>query len=144
MADIRDTSTHYQRVAQFMDDIGQATPDKVTVPSQEVRRLRAALILEETIEVLDALGFEVEFPDWSAKPDGSVEPMHVAKELADLSVVTMGTLIAFGIPDEELMDRVDSNNDLKVRTGHRDPVSGKWVKSTTHPKPDLDFINDLL
>jgi hypothetical protein len=63
---------------------------------------------------------------------------EVAKEAADLSVVTIGTLSAFGIKDQPILEAVDQNNmEKRGPGGHKDPTTGKWIKPPNHKKPDI-------
>lgn len=114
-------SEHQKRIAEFMRLAGQDLPDHVTVPSREVRELRARLILEEAIETIDALGFCAEVVirnDGSQLMKGPIVVAHdrgynltqVADGCADISVVTVGTLLAFGIADKPLLEEVDRSN----------------------------------
>jgi len=61
-AHMKRTSIHYNRIKEFMKLAGQDTPKKPIEPSSEIRKLRAKLILEEALETISALGFEV-YPD---------------------------------------------------------------------------------
>ena len=85
--------------------------------TQKVKKLRATLILEETKEVLEALGYKI-----TGNCSGGVglsvtralDNDHLIKELCDLIVVTTGTAIAFGIDIELYQDLVDQNNLEKI------------------------------
>jgi len=46
-------------VKNFMREFQQEVPSKPCIPSYEVRKLRAQLILEEAIETIEALGFKL-------------------------------------------------------------------------------------
>ena len=52
-------SEHQKRVESFMRLAKQDVPEKVTIPSDEVCRLRASLILEEALETISSLGCTV-------------------------------------------------------------------------------------
>lgn len=107
---------HQQRIEEFMLKAGQEVPESPTIPSKEIRELRAALIMEECLETIRALGFvpvvddqemtqEVRFVEVQA-PDLE----QIADGCADISVVTIGTLSACGIPDKKLLRMVDKSN----------------------------------
>lgn len=152
-------SLHQTRVEFFMGGVGQEIPVKPTIPSREVRELRARLIMEEAIETCIALGFEPEVDfmgdlkeakdyeinmipigDWDENQEfiyADVNLEEIIDGCADISVVTTGTLSACGIPDLPVLEEVDQNNILKIETGHRNPVTGKWEKAKDHPKPDF-------
>lgn len=136
-------SEHQQRIAEFMKLAGQDLPDHITVPSREVRELRARLILEEAIETIDALGFCAEV---IIRGDGSQQttrPMLIAHDrghnitqiadgCADISVVTIGTLLAFGIADKPLLEEVDRSNLAKF----------ELPKCTAHPDMQMEDIGE--
>ncbi len=52
-------TNHQLRIERFMKLAGQESPQSPVVPDIKVRQLRAALILEEAFETIDALGFKV-------------------------------------------------------------------------------------
>jgi len=115
-------SEHQVRVDDFMRLANQELPEKATVPSSEIRKLRAKLILEEAFETVVALGFSVQA--WATKGAGAsitftelYEPdlVEVADGCADIKVVTTGTLSACGIDDVELQEAVDENNLAKFK-----------------------------
>ena len=151
--------THHERVKLFMQRAGQETPDCIMAapPSAEIRRLRARLILEEALETVAALGCSVtcgvheltasgvKSGDISiiAASEGSL--VDVLDGLADLSVVSMGTVVAYGFNEDEwegVLAAVDTAN-LRKFTGdaHADPGSGKWIKPTGFVGPEADIEN---
>lgn len=118
-------SSHYQRIESFMKLAGQEVPATPQIPSKEVRLLRAKLILEEALETINALGCAVyhqqgihELTMDSAHLHLDYEPnlVEIADGCADISVVTIGTLIACGIHDTELLEEVDKSNLAKFVT----------------------------
>ncbi len=52
-------SDHQIRIERFMELAGQEVKSSPEVPPIGIRQLRAALILEECLETIDALGFKV-------------------------------------------------------------------------------------
>ncbi len=125
----------------------QECPTTPTLPSEDVRRLRAKLILEEALETVEALGFtgyarftetgkgitphEVFLHPHSKGPNLE----EVIDGCCDVSVVTMGTLIACGIPDDLPLLMVDENNLAKFGPGHSIRADGKLIKPPGHAKP---------
>lgn len=142
-------SAHYLRIAEMMEGFGQATPQVPTIPDPKTRELRVRLIVEEALEYAAASGVEVRlrgsldadatlsFAELEFKATGEPDLLEMADGLADLSVVTIGSLVACGIADKPLLEEVDANNLLKVATGHKDPVTGKFIKSPHHPPPGI-------
>ncbi len=147
------TSTeHYERVKTFMQLAGQDTPEYPTEPSLEIRKLRAKLILEEALETIEALGFEVViYPNIELTGTLSNEHYSIKKNnndfnmtevidgCCDISVVTMGTLIACGVPDNPFLEEVDGNNLNKIRRGTI-REDGKLVKPPDHKPPRIKEI----
>ena len=135
---------HYQRVKAFMRKAGQDTPTDVVIPDASARLLRARLILEEALETVQALGVTVQFKGVEVTLDScecnvhdSVDLEGVADGCADISVVTIGTLIAFGIDDEQLLREVDEANLRKFGPGGYAREDGKWIKPQDWTPPDI-------
>lgn len=149
-------TNHYKRVKQFMELAQQAVPEYPTIPNRLTRELRAKLILEEAFETIEALGFTVGVPVRSMEVviDSArlvlverydCNPVQVIDGCCDLKVVTTGTLIAFGVPDEPFQEEVDNNNLLKFGEGGHRNSDGKWVKPPNHPEPNVGgILQDLL
>ena len=135
-----------------MNSKQQAIPTCPTIPSDEVCRLRASLILEEALETIHALGVEVTvggqpvngMPNFNervvdikslafrnvAKPD----LIEIADGLGDLDVVgPCGTASACGIAMEPIKAAIDANNLLKFAPGHSFREDGKLIKPANHP-----------
>lgn len=140
-------TVHQQKIEQFMRLAKQDVPLSPEIPSDEVIKLRASLILEETLETLKALGVSVYFDgidittqkvkDFEIAKEKETNIVEVADGCADISVVTIGTLSAFGIPDQGLLDMVDDNNLEKFGEGHRIREDGKLIKPPNHRPPDI-------
>jgi predicted HAD superfamily Cof-like phosphohydrolase len=138
---------HQLRVERMMRGFGQDIPSQpLEVADDGLRILRARLIMEECLEtVQDGLGVEVSdlgsnvvaFDDlhFEAVP-GKLNMIELADGCADVSVVTIGTLSAFGIKDAPLLREVDANNQAKIDTGRTDE-HGKFVKHPDHKAPDV-------
>lgn len=122
-----------------MRSAGQDVPDKPTMPSAEVRLLRARLIFEEALETIDALGCYVA-PDRKVRIDALAPPNleKIIDGCCDLSVVLTGTLSACGCQDLPFIQEVDAANLRKFEgDAHRDPQTGKWVKPSDFVPPDI-------
>jgi predicted HAD superfamily Cof-like phosphohydrolase len=130
----------------------QATPTELTIPSFEVRRLRAKLILEEALETIQAMGIDI-YVDGSYDGDtltGDLvgyedkdicDPVGVADGLGDLEVVALGTYAAFGMDDEEIFSEVHRSNMTKFPAGYNGTQpDGKWKKPPTYSEPKLRDI----
>lgn len=143
-------SDHQLRIERFMHLAGQEVPDRPTMPSLQVRELRARLILEETLETIKALGFRVYRDPKLASPDAPMQIdtlkfedccrpnlVLIADGCADISVVTTGTLSACGIKDDSLLKIVDENNLAKFGPGGYRREDGKWIKPPDHRPPDI-------
>jgi len=121
---MKQTTEHYDRVKEFMQLAGQDVPEEVTIPSPEIRRLLAKSILEEALETVEALGIIVTIRK------GTLSRLSLIDELAllefrsihepnleelidgctDISVATIRTLIAFGLPDIPFLEETDRAN----------------------------------
>lgn len=115
-------------VRDWMKAFGQETPEKPEIPSLEVRKLRAKLILEEALETLEGLGFKLndpctglQFNIMAALNHCSIVKPNLTEILdgcEDLKVVTEGTLIACGL--------VTPNEDPEV---YEDPYFNEVMRS---------------
>lgn len=139
---------HSLRIREFMQKAGQETPESVTIPADEIRLLRAKLILEEALETITALGVTAHIVDeeerslhrhtdlsFEITADADLE--EVADGCADISVVTIGTLIAFGIDDDAVLEEVDKANLRKFEPGSYRREDGKWMKPPGWTPPDI-------
>ena len=134
---------HINSIRVFMGKAGQETYHTPTVPNPTVAKLRASLILEECLETIEALGFEVKFSNFdgelylkstSKKPD----LVEIADGIADISVVSHGTAIACGIDMIPIIDLVDKSNLAKFEQGGYKRDDGKWVKPPHWIPPDIE------
>ncbi len=122
-------------------------PNRPFMPDEETRRLRAKLLLEEALEQISGLGFDVygENGDYIGNgvefvPNGKENLAEIADGIADVSVINIGTAIACGLPDVPLLEAVDFNNMAKFGPGHSIRADGKLIKPPNHPKPDFAGI----
>ena len=133
---------HQIRVEQFMRLAEQEIPNTPTIPDSKVLELRARLIMEECLETVRAMGFDVYTGAqkidkvWFRKEAGC-DLIEVADGCADISVVTIGTLSAFGIKDQKLLEEVDAHNLSKFGPGGYKDEGGKWIKPKDLKKPDI-------
>jgi predicted HAD superfamily Cof-like phosphohydrolase len=138
---------HHNKVKKFMQLAGQALPNCPTVPNEEVRRLRANLIIEEAIETVRALGFDIvvdnEFCENSIKlelTESGPDLIDIIDGVADLTVVSTGTALACGIDPEPFQEEVDENNLAKFGPGHKIRKDGKLVKPPDFKGPNIELL----
>lgn len=108
------------------------------LPSKQCRQLRAELILEEALETIEALGFDIVYDVRRNGPqvlemtrllyldNNKVNLEGVIDGCCDLKYVTVGTLVAFNIPDMPHDAAVCSANEAKF-------INGKPVAHPTIP-----------
>lgn len=144
-------SPHQRMVDEFMVRAKQELPLKPTIPGEAVRRLRAKIILDEVIETIHGLGFDVVLTgghrilaegNFELSNAGHIPPDldEIVDGCADIKVVTTGTLSACGVPDELVQLEVDINNLAKFGPGGYRREDGKWVKPPTHKPPRIREI----
>lgn len=158
-----------QQVKDWMQAFGQETPEKPTIPSLEVRRLRAKLILEEALETINALGLVVyqtnrsgltRFPlflDMIDFEHDEVNPnlQEILDGCEDLKVVTEGTLVACGLvvePEQKLAmeiegDQYGTYQVPKFKMVYEDPhfnevMRSNWTKLWTYKEVE-EFIKEM-
>jgi predicted HAD superfamily Cof-like phosphohydrolase len=140
-------SEHQRRVEKFMVCGGQDNPSTPTIPSPEIRYLRASLILEEAIETIEALGYELVDEHPMLLPSAKMPIMEdIVDGCCDLSVVTIGTLTACGIPDERFLEEVDINNLSKISPDGRckKDATGKLLKPRGWKPPAIQHLLEQL
>lgn len=143
----KDSSLHHQKVTELYRKIGWQIPDAPEMIADDWRASQARLILEEALEVIEALGFRLRydldgvssgFELTPIPPDERVTLPDLVKEACDLSVVNTAVLVGCGVPDLRVLDLVDENNLQKFGPGgYRHPDTNKWIKPPGHPKPDI-------
>lgn len=140
-------------IREFMEAYGQTVRDEPTtdVTDQE-RVLRGALVIEEALELLQALGLDVEFgpgtqgeitnaKDFTLtiNPEKEIDLVETADALADLDVVVKGGGLTFGIPvDEIVIYEVGPSNMSKLGEDGKPilhPVTGKVLKGPNFVEP---------
>lgn len=123
------------------------TPNRLTpgMPSAEVRLLRARLILEEALEVIDALGVIVstdglnlvicmENINFEAHNDFSLT--EAVDGMCDLKYVTDGTADVLGVDLEPFFEEVHHTNMQKLN-GPKDS-NGKQLKPSGWKPPRIE------
>ena len=68
---------------------------------------------------------------------GDADLCAIVDGCCDLSVVTIGTLSACGVPDELFLKLVDENNLAKFGDGHSIREDGKLIKPSDHKPPAI-------
>lgn len=136
--------THYAKVREFMLKAKQDVPPHPYIPDEKTRELRAALIIEEALETVSALGVTVSLGgepindahlDFEANRTANLE--YIADGCADVTVVITGTALACGIDMSKIQDLVDDNNLAKFGPGHSFREDGKLIKPPGHTPPDI-------
>jgi hypothetical protein len=96
--------------------------DSPTIPSDERVRLRASLVIEEALELVEALFGKDDLLDDArdslhrviARDTVKVDLVAVADALADIDYVVEGTRLEFGINGEPIADEVHRSNMAKA------------------------------
>lgn len=121
-----------QRQKRLHDAWGIVTPARPTFPPLERLELRRRLLAEEAREADDAM--------WRATPPGCAGVFEaVAKELADVVVVTAGAALEYGIPLDRVLAEVMRANESKLGPDGRPLLraDGKVLKGPNYRPPDL-------
>ena len=144
---------HQERIENFMRLAGQVILTRPTIPTIDVRLLRAKLILEEAFETVEALGVRVYhelidddvgmgYGDLVFAANKKPNLIEIADGCADVSVVTIGTLSACGIEDVILLEEVDESNLRKFGPGSYMREDGKWMKPPDWKPPNIQEVFD--
>jgi len=145
------------RVREFFTVMGQELPERVSVPDDKTVQLRAKLVVEETLELVESLIAD----DWKPGVCSVLSPFETTKWLrdalnrllveAELSVdlpafadactdidyVVEGARLAFGIDGEPIMKLVHEAN-LKKLGGPIRESDGKRLKPEGWQPPDVE------
>lgn len=116
--------TNFELVRQFHQAAGALDPGVPTQPPPERVLLRVKLLREEFREVMEAMDC------------GKL--LEIAKELADLLVVTYGTAVEYGLPMNEIFLEVHRSNMTKI--GGPERPDGKLLKGENYRPPDLTSL----
>jgi NTP pyrophosphatase (non-canonical NTP hydrolase) len=122
------TSRHFEAVKAFTEAFNQ--PVGVSLEDDDLLHLREELIAEEYYEVIDEL--------MKVHPD----PAALTKELVDLLYVVYGFAVTFGLPIDEVFERVHRSNMSKLGDDGK-PIyreDGKVLKGPNYEKPNLDDL----
>lgn len=132
-----------KRVTDFMRAVGHPSPS--TPALSGVRRsLRAALILEECLETIDALGFQVidrrsnealTFADLELKSTNEARWASVVDGLVDQIYVVIGTAVEMGLDLNPFFQEVHRSNMSKV--GAPETENGKLQKGSSYRPPQI-------
>jgi hypothetical protein len=152
-------SKHQLMVEVFMAKMRsdkQAIPTAPMIPSLEIRKLRASLMLEECLETIrEGLGIHVvhdlsnivmaEGDKFRFEEDKTRKPnlIQIADGLCDQRVVNDGTGAACGLALEPLEFIVSANNLMKFGPGHSFNELGKLVKPPDFIGPFTDLAREL-
>lgn len=106
------------QVRKWSEKFGQCVAETPTIPSLEVRKLRAKLILEEALKTMAGLGFSVyELTSQATVIEICLPDLKtVADGIAASIFVQLGTAVACGIDMEPIFDEVCRSNMSKLWT----------------------------
>lgn len=138
-----------QVVRKFMQAVGQSAPDTPTEPTKDEKILRARLILEEAIELCNALGISISAMVPQGELINSTDDLYFNNDLifdmvqvvdgcCDLYWVGIGGVaVSCGFSLREPLDEVNRSNLSKIDNGYRRD-DGKWVKGENYSPAYLD------
>lgn len=149
-------------IREFMETFNQTVRTEPTADvTDKERLLRGALVIEEALELLKALGLnfaigknsvpqEITDPKDFAlaiNPDVEIDLVETADAVSDIIVVTKGTALTFGIPVDNLtIDEVMPSNMSKAGPDKKpiyDPVTNKVLKAEGWYAPNIPaFLNE--
>lgn len=150
-------SEHQKSVLKLMNTIRNlgdlpSLPTKPAIPDGKMILAQAKLIWEEVFELFDACNIAVVLKQELGEKTAilpvdidlhildypeDLDLPHIAKEIADISVVNTGMACEFGISDLPVLEAVDDNNLAKFGPGGYLDKNRKWRKPPDHPSPDL-------
>jgi len=147
--DPRRKSAHQHAVEQLLRGIGHPIPTKPEMADTLLLASQLKLIWEEFSELVQGLTSEmyvdpsvdirraIHWKEVTFRGLAFPDLVEVADACGDLMVVIVGMMSLCGISDDNILREINDNNLLKLKNGHLDPVSGKFIKPKDHPKPDI-------
>lgn len=134
-------------VLEFMVAAGQPTATIPYVPTLETRRLHAKLILEETMETIYGMGFDLVWTVDKENPEGAgcyefleraggPDIVETYDGLSDASYVINGAANAWGLNLQAGHDEAHRSNMSKFIDGYRRD-DGKWIKGPSYSPADF-------
>lgn len=143
------TANSYERVREFHETFGHPVADEPTIANDDRLVLRLALILEEAIELADAMGFATDdlkdSADYMLNKIGprvyedDVDIVAVADALGDLEYVTNGAALEMGIDLPAVVTEIHRSNMTKLGPDGK-PIyreDGKILKGEGYEPPNL-------
>lgn len=136
-------SKAYEMLREWHEKFGVPIRSECGAPSEERRRLRVALILEEFEEFAYASGF-INDLDGLRRLDNihGGDPVEAADALGDLLYVVYGAALEWGIPIDAVFAEIHRSNMTKVwpdgTVHYRD--DGKVIKPPTYSKADIKGV----
>ena len=136
---------HVNVVRKFSKLAGQSSPDAISSPTDDERKLRAKLILEEAFETIEGLGVLVSYNGRPINPtllDCDPCKEFSMKETADGAcdlfwVGVAGVAALCGFKLSKVLEEVDRSNMSKFIDGHR-REDGKWQKGKSYSPADIE------
>lgn len=147
-AALADRRNSYERVREFHETFGHPVADEPVVPADDRVRLRLALILEEALELADAMGFFTQeareyidkMVDYGPVVEGDL--VGIADALGDLDYVVNGAALEHGIPLPEVTAEIHRSNMTKLGPDGK-PIyreDGKILKGEDYEPPQLEKV----
>lgn len=142
---LADRRNSYERVREFHEKFGHPVAAEPSIPADDRTTLRLSLILEEALELAEAMGFRIDKVQACVQsmladgPVGEGDLVGIADALGDLEYVTNGAALEHGIPLPEIVAEVHRSNMTKLGPDGK-PIyreDGKILKGEDFEEPRL-------
>lgn len=137
-------SQHQLQGEEFIRRAGKIEfPKTPRMPPPKTRKLLADLVLEETVEKINALGFRVEMTTNGLKnlPCKDKESFkEVIDACGDIMFVVRQTLSACGVHDEILDREICRSNMTRFKPGYTFAENGKLMRSPDWEPPNISQV----
>lgn len=137
-------SQHQLQGEEFIRRAGKIEiPNSPRMPPPKTRKLLADLVLEETVEKINALGFRVEMTTNGLKnlPCKDKESFReVIDACGDIMFVVRQTLSACGVHDEILDREICRSNMTRFKPGYTFAENGKLMRSPDWEPPNITQV----
>lgn len=137
-----------KRALDFMVAAKQELPNKPVIPSVEIRKLRARLLLEEVCEhvnglglsVFDEKGNQIILDNLTFVADQEPDLIEIVDGISDIKVIVNGTANSCGVDLEPIDVEVYKTNMAKFGPGGYMREDGKWIKPLLWQAPNIKAI----
>lgn len=131
-------------VREFHEAVGALAPTAPLLPSKETAILRFNLIMEELLELAEAMGLTIDGHKAIDFDESKIDMIEIVDAVADILYVTFGSAVAVGVDIEPFWNEVQRSNMSKVKDGYKRESDSKWMKGPSYSPADIKGLYDQI